>query len=106
MDRQAPVATPCREHECQERAAVWNEHQVVVYFVLQHRMLPACRENARRRPEAQIIHVIGNVGPCNDTGRDDDDVADLHFFLTLPYATPPQVGPFRSGEGLWRPLTM
>src|SRR5437867_11031192 len=40
------------------------------------------RKNVRRRPEAQIVHVLGDVEPSvYHACRNDDDVARLHGFL-------------------------
>src|SRR5471030_2097181 len=45
-------------------------------------MHPARGENARRRPEAQVVHMFRNVEPAvHDPGRDDDDVPRLHVLL-------------------------
>src|SRR5215510_11906662 len=50
--------------------------------LLKHRVHPARVENAWRRPEAQIVHVLGDVEPpVHHACRDDDDVARLHDFL-------------------------
>src|SRR5262245_324713 len=51
-------------------------------LLLKHRVHIACVENARRRPEAQIVHVLGDVEPSvNHACWDDDDVTWLHDFL-------------------------
>src|SRR5262245_49427068 len=51
-------------------------------LLLEHRVHPARRENARRGPEAQIVHVLGDVEPSvHHACRNDDDVAGLHDFF-------------------------
>src|SRR5262249_60325170 len=48
-----------------------------------HRVHPARVENARRRPEAQIVHVLGDGEPSvHQSCRDDADVARLPSLLT------------------------
>src|SRR5436309_2322471 len=51
-------------------------------LLLEHRVHPASGENARRGPEAQIVHMLGDVEPSvHHACRDDNDVARLHDFL-------------------------
>src|SRR2546426_11991284 len=76
-------------------------------LLLEQRVHPARGENARRRPEAQIVHVLGvSSHPCTTPAGMMMMSPGLTAFFTPSYAMPPQVGPFKSGEGLWRPLTM
>src|SRR5437870_1653332 len=43
---------------------------------------PAVLHHAVRRPETEIVHMIGNISPAmDDAGRNDQDVADLQLDL-------------------------
>jgi len=51
----------------------------VIALFLDRRIRPPRRQDVLRRPEAQIVHVIGDVGPSvYHSRRDDNNVANLH----------------------------
>src|SRR5438094_7719804 len=62
---------------------------------------PAVLHHAMRRTEAQIVHVIGNIGPAMyHAGRNDQDVTDLQLDFSRANRQTAAAGTVRSAVGI------
>src|SRR6266568_1740604 len=64
---------------------------------------PAVLHHAMRRTEAQIVHVIGNIGPAMyDARRNDQRVTDLQLDFSRANRQTAAAGTVRSAVGVGR----